>query len=104
MVAILIAASVLMVQAGAQPPKQYDSIAVFEHCTKIERDVRLHIVSWQVETPKAKLIESVKGDRAQIAIINDIYDGPARGRTKSEIVRKWVDRCVGDPVAFGFKP
>lgn len=104
MIASMIAAGLLITQAAAQPPKQFDSIAVFEHCAKIERDVRMHILAWQVETPKAELIASVKGDRAQIAIINDIYDGPARGRTKNEIVRKWVDRCVADPVAFGYKP
>lgn len=94
----------LAIPANAQPAKRYDSIAVFEHCAKIENAVHLYILAWQVETPKAELVSKANGDRARIAIINDIYDSPARGRTKSDIVRKWEQRCVADPEAFGFKP
>ena len=104
MIATMIAASVLMVQAGVQPPKQYDSFAVFEHCDNIGVWATRYLGLRSAGMTRERALEIAGPDPAHIAIVKDAFTVMPRSTFPEQFARKWVDRCVADPVAFGFKP
>lgn len=92
-----------MAQAGAQPSKQYDALAVFEHCDGIGVWARRYLGLRSDGMSDDKAIELAGTDRAHNAIVADAYNVASRSVYPDQFVRIWVDRCVGKPDAFGFE-
>jgi len=104
MIATMITTSVLMAQAGAQPPKQYDSFAVFEHWDNIGVWANRYLGLRSAGMTRERALEIAGSDLAHIAIVKDAFTVMPRSTFSDQFARKWVDRCIADPVALGFKP
>jgi hypothetical protein len=91
---------------AAQAPAEPDMLAVYKHCEFYGTMARMTLGMKRLGRDKEEALATASGDsamdRALRAIIEDAYTQPSAMPVLA-FQKKWEDRCVQSPRAFGFK-
>lgn len=105
----IFAALALAMPALAQKPAEPDKFAVYEFCSYRGRDARFIMLAARSldSDSAAEMRAEIEADQTAQGPWRRAALADARSQAQYNpplFGRKWEDRCIADPKAFGFKP